>query len=287
MDIKKTLKMNFAQISPRICTKLAYRVVFHEKLDLKNPKGINQKLQYLKLNTYYNNPIITQCVDKYRVRNYLDKKGYSHLSALVLSQLYTDSNDIGKIWEKLPSRFVIKCNHGCGYNILITDKEKEDIEAIKTQLHKWLQEDFWKVYCETQYKFVQKGFFVEEYLSDDIVTYKFYCFNGVPKVLYISSNGENGEKDMYVDFFDMDWNHLPISLYSHLHTDKIYTIPENFEDMKRIASDLAKDFPFVRLDLYGIQEKTYFSEFTFIPTGGMMRLEPENIINEWGEWLKI
>lgn len=153
------------------------------------------------------------------------------------------------------------------------------------QLDKWMKEDFWKVYCEPQYKDVPKHIIVEEYLGDNIQTYKFFCFNGKPKVLYVSANGENGEKDLYLDYYDLDWNWMPVSLDGHEHAKVKAEKPENFEEMVALAEELSSEFPFVRVDLYDVKGKIYFSEFTFVPTGGNMKLKPKEVLDEWGKWL--
>lgn len=198
-----------------------------------------------------------------------------------------DAEEIRRHWDEYPTQFVIKCNHGCGYNILVSDKKAFDVNDVVTTVSNWLQEDYWKIYCEPQYKDVPKRFIVEEYIADDIKTYKFYCFNGNPKVCYISTNGENGEKDLYLDYFDMDWNWLPISLDGHEHNKRSIPKPSSFEQMKKVAIQLSKDFPFVRVDLYDVDGRIYFSELTFIPTGGNMKLNPASVIEEWGTMLKL
>ncbi len=285
--MNKKIKRILCDISPKLTTRLMYLYNFRKVLNLKNPKGINEKLQYLKLKEYYENSVVTQCVDKYLVRDYLEKKGYGELLPDLLGGGYEKAEDLRKDWDTFPNKLVIKCNHGCAYNILITDKSKVNLDEVVTQLDVWMAEDFWKVYCEPQYKDVPKRIIVEEYLADDIQTYKFYCFNGSPEVVYVSSNGENGEKDLYLDYFDMEWNWLPITLDTHQHVKGEIAKPKNFGKMIQLAKELSVDFPFVRVDLYNVNGEIYFSELTFIPTGGMMKLHPESIIDEWGKKLKL
>lgn len=261
-----------------------YNAGFSKPLDLTNPITINEKLQYLKLNQYYNNPVVTRCVDKYRVKEYLKEIGYPELAAKLYG-VYDKPQEIN--WDVLPDQFMIKCNHGGGYNIICRDKNKLDKKETSRQLKKWLHEDYWAVYAEPQYKYVEKKILIEEYLGDDIHTYKFYCFNGTPKVCYMSSNGEDGEYDKYYDYFDMNWNRLDTYLKGHDHYPGEIAVPANFDRMKQIATDLCKDFTFVRIDLYNIDGKIYLSEFTFVPTGGYMHLKPEGTDLEWGEWLHL
>lgn len=209
------------------------------------------------------------------------------MDGLFLPKLYGVYDSPKIEWEKLPSKFVIKCNHGCGFNILCPNKEMLDKKASEKLLKEWMKDDYWKEYCEVQYKYVKKKIIVEEYLGDDLECYKFYCFNGKPKVCYVSSMGETGIRDYYIDYFDMEWNRMHHKLRGHEHYSGEIKKPYGFEDMIRIAKELSKDFPFVRIDLYDVGGKIYISEFTFIPTGGFMHLEPEGVSEEWGRWLEL
>lgn len=182
---------------------------------------------------------------------------------------------------------MLKCNHGCGYNILCKDKNKLDIESTKRTLNKWLKEDYWKRYCELQYKYVNRKIIAEEYLGDNISTYKFYCFNGEPKIMYLSSASETGELDYYLDFFDMQWNHMDYCLKEHANYPYKIEKPDMFDEMADVSRELSAPFPFVRVDLYCIQQTIYLSELTFLPTGGYMRLSKKSVLDEWGSWLSI
>ena len=270
--------------NPQKAVEYVYWMAFCCWPNLDNPKTINEKLQVLKLNDYYNNPIITQCVDKLRVKDYMKEKGYGELCA----QTYGTFNNPNEIdWDMLPNQFVIKCNHGCGYNILVEDKSKVNIQDISETLQKWMAEDTWKLFAEYQYIFVEKKILIEKYLGDRINTYKFYCFHGEPKVVYVSQADENGEADQYLDYYDIEWNHLNIHLGDHPWNPTVQKKPKNFEQMLDISRRLSADFPFVRVDLYSIDEQVFFSEFTFMPTGGYMQLQPKEVAEEWGEWLHL
>lgn len=238
----------------------------------------------MKLKTYYNNPLITQCVDKYGARQYLQEKKLDHLLQQLLAGPYTDPEALCETWDKLPEQFVVKCNHGSGYNILVKEKSSADLTEVVGKLSKWMKQDYWKLFCELQYKYIPKKIIVEEYLGDKIQTYKFYCFHGKPEALYVIQDGPNGEEDHYNDYFDMDWNWIPVTERNFLHRDKVEK-PDNLDEMIEIAKALSKDFPFVRVDLYNIDGKIYFSELTFIPFGGYIQLNPPTILEEWGKLL--
>ena len=270
--------------APVYGTKKIYYYTMNKELNLDNPKDINEKIQYLKLNDYRNNRLVTNCADKYAVREYLTGKGYERL----LPELYGTYRRVNEIeWDKLPDQFVLKCTHGSGYNIICPNKEYLDIQQAKKNLSKWLRERYVRHFAEIQYKNITPRIIVEEYLGEGIKTFKFYCFNGVPRILYVSFMGENGEKDKYIDYYDMDWNRLAIRLGGHDNNSYGIPKPNEFDEMIDIARDLSKDFKFVRVDLYNINGRIYFSELTFTPTGGMMKLKPDEVLLEWGNWLTL
>lgn len=269
---------------PKYNTQRLYKTAFGKKIDLKHPLEINEKIHWLKLNTYYRNDVITQCVDKYEVREYIKGKGMEDLLPKLYG-VYYKAEEIE--WQSLPKQFVIKCNHGCGYNILCPDKDRLNRDNAIEKLNKWLKMDYWKTYCEVQYKYVKKKIIVEEYLGDNLATYKFFCFYGTPKLTYVLSQDDHNEEEHYLDYFDMDWNRLPYQFIGLEHYPGEIIKPESFEKMKEIAKKLSSDFPFVRVDLYNVQGKIYFSELTFVPTGGFIKLEPEETGIILGSWLEL
>lgn len=147
-------------ISPVINSKYQYKRVFGKKLNLKQPCTFNEKLIWLKLNTYYKNPLIIQCADKYAARNYIEKCGY----AGILNELYGVYERVSDIpWDDLPDKFVLKWNFGCGFNIICTDKSKLNIAEAKSQLKKWGRKKPYLQYSEMQYKGIKKKIICERY----------------------------------------------------------------------------------------------------------------------------
>ncbi len=259
-----------------------YRAVFGKDPDLVNPKTINEKIHYLKLGLYSDNETVTRCVDKVLVRDYLKERQLDDMLPGLLG-VYDRPEDID--WDKLPQRFVIKCNHGCGYNIICKDKATLDTAEAEDKLRRWLKEDYWKQFCEPQYKHVKKKILIEEYLGDDIETYKFYCFNGEPRILYLMTTvGDNH----YVDYLDMNWERMNVRRDGREGYPGIDTLdrPPHLEEMIELSRRLSADFPLVRVDLYDL-DKVYFSELTFVPAGGFIKLDPPEAETEWGSWLSL
>lgn len=275
-------KRILSTISPTLCSKILYRLIFHRKLDLKNPKLFNEKLMWLKLNTYYDNDLVTMCADKYLVRDYLKQKGCSE----ILNELYYSYDNVDEInWDELPNKFVLKINNGCGTNIICTNKDKLSEKKSKKKLKRWIKDNFWKSNAEVNYKFIKKKIICEKYLETNQGTlpndYKIYCFNGKAKnVLVCTERAES----LKLSFFDMKWQPFNIGASpNQLNIKK----PESFDDMIRYAEILAKDFPYVRVDFYDINGKAVFGEMTFSPAGCLAQYYNDFGQKLLGEWLQL
>ncbi len=280
--IRGGVKRILTAVSPQLETTVNYRFSCGKWIDWRNPNNgdINAKLNWLKVKFYYNNEAVTSCIDKYLIRFYLEEKGLAHICPRLYG-VYEAAGDIA--WDMLPHQFALKCNHACGTNIIVKNKDNLDTKAAAEQVGRWMKMDYWKT-GEVQYRFIKKRIVVEEYLGDgeDLKTVKFFCFNGEPKVAYLSM-----EEDRYLDYYDMSFNKLPYSLPGHEHYPHELARPDTFDEMVRIAGILSEDFPFVRVDLYDSKGKIYISELTFIPTGGYMKIDPPEVLEKWGEWLDL
>lgn len=272
MSLKKNIKAFIADISPELLTKIIYRINFKDKMDLKNPKNICEKNQWLKFNTYKNNPLVTLCADKYKVREYIKEKKCSE----ILNELLFVWDNTDQIqWDNLPQQFVIKCNHGCGYNIICENKEDLNFSDVKNTLDKWMKEEYWKLFGEINYKYIPKKIICEKYLNDghesSLRDYKFFCIHGKVEVLEVCMNRTKHEGHPEEFYFDQEWNYLPpIKGNSGLknEADKLPEKPQCFDKMLEYAMILSKDFPFVRVDFYEVNNKVIFSELTFTSAGG-------------------
>ncbi|MDW7650634.1 MAG: ATP-grasp fold amidoligase family protein [Bacillota bacterium] len=266
-----------------LLSKFYYKIVLHRKLDLNNPKTFNEKLQWLKLYYFPNNPLVIQCTDKHLVRQYIKQKGLEKYLTNLFG-VWEDARDIE--WDKLPRKFVLKCNHGCAYNILCADKDNFEKKKAVKQLNNWLKEDFGAYNIEIHYsKIKHRKIICEEYLGDVITDYKFFCFNGSPEFIYVSYDLIH-DRQAQIGFFDLKGNKLPLKRDDYKIIYEI-ELPDFYEEMVDLAKKLCKDFPFVRVDFFIANNRFYFAELTFTPGAAMMPIKPEQFDNEWGNLLNL
>lgn len=261
----RKLKMIIFKLNPRLGIKIVYRILMGYYPNLKQPKYFNEKIQYLKL-FEYKRDIYRYCTDKYLVRDYVKNKQCGEILNKIY-KVYKNPNEIN--FDELPESFALKLNHGCGYNIIVKDKKKLDYRKCIVQLQKWLKVRPEMIYGEPQGKIKDKYIIVEKYLgnNDNVLPkdYKFFCFNGKPKYIMYCDERETGTPKFY--YFDLKWNILDFSKESKENRN-IIKKPKRLSEMIEYASILSKDFYFVRVDLYNVDEKIYFGELTFSPAAG-------------------
>lgn len=256
-----------------------------EKLDLENPQSFNEKIQWLKL--YYRNPILTAMVDKVEVKKYVGKKiGKEYIIPTLGVWDSFDEIDFGE----LPKQFVLKTNHDYAGVVICHDKEKFDFNLAKRKIDKHLGRNFFYVGREWAYKDVRPKVLAETYIGGlenaDVKDYKFYCFDGKPMILLISSGRQKNRNEMKWNFYDIDFNLLDITKSDRLTDDDIER-PDNFQSMVDLATVLSKGLPFVRADFYNIGGKIYFGELTFYPGAGYGKFEPEEWDYKLGSYLDL
>lgn len=266
---------------------LMYWLNMGKKLDLKNPKTFNEKLQWLKL--YNHNPAYTVMVDKVKAKEYVAGIiGEEHIIPTL--GVWDDPDDID--FDALPNQFVLKCNHNSGTGMCICrDKSKLDIEKVKAELRKGLKENYFMRWREWPYKNVPRKILAEKFMVDESRTelkdYKIFCFNGEPRYCQVISDRNTDEK---IDFYDMHWKRLVglVGLNDKVHNSE-YAIPcpESFEDMKLMASLLAKSIPFSRIDFYEINHQAYFGEITFFPATGFGNFNPREWNVKMGDMITL
>lgn len=249
--------------------------------NLNNPQTIQDKLNYLAV--YDVNKKKTLCADKLRVRQYCTEK----LGKDICVPLIKAYNNVSEIkWEELPNTFVIKCNHGSGMNIIVRDKSKVNKEECKRKLDKWLKSDFsMQNNYELQYYNIPRCIIVEELLEDSIqktslIDYKFWCFNGDPKMY--TMNVGNGHGDIM--YYDM--NDKSIDLYN-VGNKVTFEKPTNFTIMVDYAKKLSSEFKFVRVDFYEVNGKIYLGEMTFTPGANVFKYKKPGADKMVGDMLKL
>lgn len=163
--------------------KVYSKILLKKKVDLKNPKTFNEKIQWLKIHDFPQNKLVIQGADKYLVRQYVEEKNLGDILVPLLGE-WDSAEKIN--WDQLPDKFVLKCNHGCAYNILCFDKNKFDKKNAIKQLNKWMKEDFGAFNIETHYSQIKPHITCEKYLGKCIIDYKFFGFNGEPKYICIN-----------------------------------------------------------------------------------------------------
>lgn len=258
--------------------KLAFHGLMGEKLNLKDPKTFNEKLQWLKV--YDHRPEYTALVDKLKAKEVVGGIiGSEHIVPCYGSWEKAENID----FDSLPQAFALKCNHDQGSVILVSDKETlNKTETIKYYKNK-LKQNIYYGTREYPYKSIAPRVFAEEYLEKDIVDYKFYCFSGEPKFLYCGQ-GLTEDHSLKIDFFDLDWNLMPFYRTDYHRLGNIPK-PSRLDEMIEIAQKLSKTLPFVRIDLFEVDDKVFFSEFTLYPASGFMPFVPNEYDRIVGDWL--
>lgn len=263
----------------------AFRARFGRKLDLKNPKTFNEKLQWMKL--YNRNPVYTMMVDKYLVRNYVREIiGEEYLIPLLGAWDDPDKID----FDKLPMQFVLKCNHNSGLGMCICkDKNKLDIAKVKNDLRKGLKQDYYLTGREWPYKNVPRKIIAEKYMVDEsgyeLKDYKYYCFDGKVRIVMINSD-RMSSLETKANYFDE--NYQPLDFVWGYENAKIPPAkPEKFEEMKSLAEKLSKGIPHVRIDFYQTPQGIFFGEMTFFDGSGFDTIEPIEWDYKIGSWINL
>lgn len=232
-------------------------------VDLKNPRTFNEKLTWLKL--FGRNELYHKMVDKYEVKSIV-ANAIGEDYVVPCYGVWENFDDID--FTKLPNQFVVKSTH-YGAPVVVKDKSKLDIDKLRDIIIAQSTESGYKANFEWVYKDVKPRIIVDKYLDDHscnnvLQDYKFWCFNGTPRVMYLTVK----DTDVYENFYDMDFNILNIN---HGFPRRIpeFSRPENFEKMKVLAAKLSAGTPFVRVDFYSVNGHIYFGEFTFYDWGGV------------------
>lgn len=279
--IKKFLRI----LPDEVYIQLQYFYHFHHFANLKNPQTFNEKLQWLKLHD--RNPLYTTLVDKYAVKKYVaDKIGPQYIIPTL--GVWEKAEDID--FDKLPNQFVLKCTHDSHSIIICRDKTKLNKQETIQKLSKCLKSNGYWYGREWPYKNVPPRVIAEKYMVDDnsvseavLTDFKFFCFNGTPKIMYLSKDKSETPK---TDFFDMEGSSLSLRMLDE-NSSVPPKLPVQFERLKNLAELLAQGFPFVRVDFYIVQNQIYFGELTFYHASGYAPLHPSIWEKKLGKLIKL
>lgn len=251
------------------------------RLNLKNPKTFNEKLQWLKL--YDRKPIYTTMVDKYEAKKYVANIIGEQYIVPTLG-VWDRAEDID--FDSLPNQFVLKVTHDSGGVCICRDKASFDRQHAVEKLGRSLQRSYFMQNREWPYKNVKRKIIAEKYLGENLQDYRLYCFNGEAKLIYSYTNvsEEDGSKPepSYCDIFDREWTPMPYRQNSPARggVEK----PKHLDEMIKCAEMIAKDIPHIRVDFYE-QDQVYIGELTFYAGSGMSRFRPEEWDKKLGDWL--
>ena len=271
--------------SPTLYVKCQYRYITHHKLNLKNPIRYTEKLQYLRLKVYPKNDLVSKCASRDGVRDYL-KEINEEDKLIPIYGIFDRFDDID--FSKLPDQFVMKCTHASGFNYLVKNKDELDIKKLRKMFNKFLKTDYGKKTVEPHYSKIKPRIIIEQAITDLSSLpdeYKIHVFNGKAKYLYLVTGRG---KDIKYNNYYIDWTPFNEAQFNGWDTsEKQLKKPEQFEKMVKFAEKIASPFPFVRVDLYLIKKKIYFSEMTFTPAKGTLIFDDDKADFEIGNWLDI
>ena len=276
------LLKNLKFLPQKTFVKIYYQYYTGKKLNLEDPKELNEKIQWLKV--YYRPKILNQLVDKYAVRSYVESK----IGAQYLNECYGVYDSVGEVnFDEFPEKFVLKGVHGSNFNLIVKDKSKLNKTYARLKMRKWLWHNFYyKAGLEWAYKDVKPRILCEKYLEELdkglLNDYKFFCFNGEPKFIHVDV-ARFGDHNRC--FYDLDWKKLPYKHY--LPNDAEPERPEMLAEMIEIAKILSADFPFVRVDLYSFSKRILFGELTFYPGNGVLEFYPDDYNRVSGDFLRL
>jgi len=262
-----------------------FRIKMGYRLDWKNPRTLNEKLQWLK---YYNhNPQYTQLVDKYGVREYVEKRiGGKYLIPLL--GVWDRFEDID--FEKLPREFVLKCTHDSGGLAICRNKDEFDKAEARTKIEKSLRHNYYYRWREWPYKDIRPRIIAEQLMEDDVLgglpDYKFFCFDGHVDCVMVCVDRHLHDVKFY--FFDREWKFVKPNIeVQDLPDDFTIPKPPCINEMFDIAAQLSKGLPFSRIDLYSVSGKIYFGEITFFPDSGYDTTFLKQADLAWGDMVSL
>ncbi|WP_196808092.1 ATP-grasp fold amidoligase family protein [Butyrivibrio sp. AE3006] len=252
-----------------------YKKMMGRFCNLTNPQTYTEKIQWSKLNR--RDPIITDLADKVKVREWVKGRIGEEYLIPTVGDVYSSADEID--FDGLPDRFVIKANHGCGYNIVVNDKNNLDVAEIKKRLNSWLSHNFAFNTFEMQYRDIKPKLYIEKFMipegEEDLPDYKFFCFDGKVFCSYTMIDYTVNHSEGRLGFFDRDYKLMPYYRADYKPIKEQLPPPDKYWEMVELAETLSKGFSHVRVDFYNVEGKVYFGEMTFTNASGLCIFVPD------------
>lgn len=273
-------------IPDKLYLKILFRSRMGYKLNLNKPETYSEKLQWLKL--YDRRPEYTVMVDKYAVKDFVASIIGEEYIIPTLG-VWDKPSDID--WDILPNQFVLKSTHDSGGVVICKNKDNLDKKKAIKKLKKSIHRDYYLYSREWPYKNVPRRIIAEKFIepdssNNDLPDYKFFCFDGDVKAMFVATARQVKGEEVKFDFFDADFNHLPFR-QGHDHAKQMPQKPVHFEEMKKMAAELSKGYPHMRVDFYESNNSVLFGELTLYHFSGMTPFEPKEWDLRFGEMLSL
>lgn len=281
-QFKRELIRLFYFVPDSIYLRIIYLLKTKKVLHLNNPITYTEKLQWLKINN--RNPEYTKMVDKYEAKFFIQEKiGKEHVIPTI--GVWDRFEDID--FNTLPDKFVLKTTHDQGTVFVCNNKNKINYAALKKKFDAAMKLNFFWIGREWPYKNIKPRIIAEKHIECDneegLVDYKFFCFNGEPKIMYRSNDFAREPK---TDFFDMNGNVIKMFMRDD-NSDVPPQLPSTFEKMKSLAKELSVGLPHIRVDFYSTKDEVYVGELTFYHNSGFSCVHPDYWERKLGEWINI
>lgn len=276
MSIKRTIQIACNRVVPNAYNFVLFAIKNHYFCNLQQPESFNEKIQWRK--KYQHDARFPDLVDKWKVREFV-----AQIAPEILIETYGVYKKIDDIdFTRIPDGFIIKPTHGFGKVIICEDKSDFDEKAARKTMQSWLKYNQFDITGEWQYRDLMPRIIIDKLIGNNIKDYKFFCFDGQPYAVQIDS-------DRYINHTrqirDINWNVIPCEL-AYPMDDKEICKPTELSNMLEICRKLSAGFDFVRVDLFLVEGKIYFSEMTFTPGNGMDRFIPRMYDYEFGrKWI--
>lgn len=283
----KALRLTLSKVAPELTHSLMYLHAQKRIPHLKEPKTFSDKISWLKLYALPGNELAQTVADKYRVREYVKEHGFG----AILVELYGVWDSAESIqFDTLPKEYVLKCNHGCGFNLINPGDGTFDVNAAVHKLNGWMHTDWGLLSAEPHYSSIPRRVICEQFVSGELSDYKFLCFHGKPYCYVVSKRprGDASPTSSELAFYCLDGTKAPFQRTDHRELENdVDSQPFYFREMLNAACQLSQDFKFARIDFLTNEEAFYFSEITLTPSAGLMPLEPKEWDLKLGEMLHL